>query len=109
MLTKNSEAIIAHKYTIESIFLKREVIIDCYYSEDYFNHSLISLLLINDGQDLRTMAFENILESVYNSRNIEPVFCVGIHCSTDRKNEYGTAANRAKFFSAHTCKCQWKK
>ena len=91
MLTKNSEAIIAHKYTIESIFLKREVIIDCYYSEDYFNHSLISLLLINDGQDLRTMAFENILESVYNSGNIEPVFCVGIHCSTDRKNEYGTA------------------
>jgi len=58
MFTKNSAAIITHKYTIDSVFLKREVIIDCYYSEDYFNHSLISLLLINDGQDLRTMAFE---------------------------------------------------
>ena len=91
MSTQNIEAIITHQYIIDSAFLKREVVIDCYYSEDYFNHSLISLLLVNDGQDLRTMSFEKILESVYNAGNIEPVFCVGIHCSTDRKNEYGTA------------------
>ena len=91
MSTQNIEAIITHQYIIDSVFLKREVIIDCYYSEDYFNHSLISLLLINDGQDLRTMQFEHILEAVYRTKNIEPVFCVGIHCSSDRKNEYGTA------------------
>ena len=91
MSTQNIEVIIANKYSIDSVFLKREVIVDCYYSEDYFNHSLISLLLINDGQDLRTMQFEKILEAVYSTGNIEPVFCVGIHCSSDRKNEYGTA------------------
>ena len=91
MYTQNIEAIITQQYIIDSVFLKREVIIDSYYSKDYFNHSLISLLLINDGQDLRTMEFENILESVYATSNIEPVFCVGIHCSIDRKNEYGTA------------------
>ena len=91
MVTQNIEAIVTHEYIIDSVFLKREVIIDCYYAEDYFNHSLISLLLINDGQDLRTMKFENILADIYLSGNIEPVFCVGIHCSSDRKNEYGTA------------------
>ena len=91
MVTKNINAIITRKYIIDSVFLKREVIIDCYYSEDYFSHSLISLLLINDGQDLRTMQFENILQALYVNGNIEPIFCVGIHCSSDRKNEYGTA------------------
>ena len=91
MCTKNIESIITDTYSLNSVFLNREVIIDCYYSEDYFNHLLISLLLINDGQDLRTMQYEDILEKVYKTGNIEPVFCVGIHCSTDRKNEYGTA------------------
>ena len=91
MSTQNIESIITHTYIIDSVFLNREVIIDCYYSEDYFNHSLISLLLVNDGQDLRTMQFENILETAFLSGVIEPVFCVGIHCSSDRKNEYGTA------------------
>ena len=83
--------IITDNYIVDSIFLNREVIVDCYYSADYFNHPLISLLLVNDGQDLRTMQFKNILETMYNNGNIEPVFCVGIHCASDRKNEYGTA------------------
>ncbi len=91
MITQNITAIITENYILASTFLNREVIVDCYHSEDYFNHPFISLLLINDGQDLRTMKFEGILESLYADRKIEPVFCVGIHCSTDRKNEYGTA------------------
>ena len=91
MFTQNITDIITHNYIVDSVFLNREVIVDCYYSEDYFNHALISLLLINDGQDLRTMQFENILDAAYAEGLIEPVFCVGIHCSTDRKNEYGTA------------------
>ena len=91
MVIQNITKIITHNYIVDSIFLKREIIIDCYYFEDYFNHALISLLLINDGQDLRTMQFENILDEAYTGGFIEPVFCVGIHCSTDRKNEYGTA------------------
>ena len=83
--------IIIDTYTISSFFLQRDVIVDCYYSEEYFSREFISLLLVNDGQDLRTMEFEQILEKTYSSGKIEPVFCVGIHCSTDRKNEYGTA------------------
>jgi enterochelin esterase-like enzyme len=91
MISEKLTSIIAETYTISSLFVKRDIIIDCYYSEDYFKHNVISLLLINDGQDLRTMVFENILDKVYSTGKIEPVFCVGIHCAPDRKNEYGTA------------------
>ena len=91
MIIQNITDIITDKYILSSTFLKRDVIVDCYYSEDYFNHPFISLLLVNDGQDLRTMEFEKILDTIYSSGKIEPVFCVGIHCSADRKNEYGTA------------------
>ncbi len=54
-----------------------------------YNH--LSLLLINDGQDLPVMPFTHILDNLYASNSIDPIFCVGIHCGTDRKNEYGTA------------------
>lgn len=49
------------------------------------------LLLINDGQDLITMDFKKILQKLYDVNEIKPLFCVGIHCGPDRKNEYGTA------------------
>lgn len=91
MFTQNITHIITDKFTLASSHLNRDVLVDCYYSEDYFNQSLISLLLVNDGQDLRTMEFDKILDKAFNSGKIEPVFCVGIHCSDDRKNEYGTA------------------
>ncbi len=91
MLTQNITHIITDKFTLASSYLNRDVLVDCYYSEDYFNQSLISLLLVNDGQDLRTMEFDKILDKSFNSGTIEPVFCIGIHCSDDRKNEYGTA------------------
>lgn len=72
--------------TITSSFLQREVTIDFYFSS---SRPTDNLLLINDGQDLPTMKFEDILESV--SEEIEPLVCVGVHCGTDRRNEYGTA------------------
>ncbi len=95
MLIKNTtkivSKIITDTYTITSAFLQRDVLIDCYYSLDYFTNPFISLLLINDGQDLRSMEFDFILDKLYVDDEIEPVFCVGIHCAPDRKNEYGTA------------------
>jgi enterochelin esterase-like enzyme len=88
--TKNT-GITIEKYSINSQFLQRDVLIDCYYPGSFDLSQNISLLLINDGQDLRTMQFENILERLYTHQKILPVFCAGIHCSDDRKNEYGTA------------------
>lgn len=82
--------ILVDKHLLHSSFLQREVIIDCYLPIGYTNLSM-NLLLINDGQDLRTMGFEEILDDLYAEKKLEPILCVGIHCAPDRKNEYGTA------------------
>jgi len=79
------------RHIIDSEFLNRAVIIDCYLPDRPAEPSEVSLLLINDGQDLVTMGFEHILEELYETGPLQPLFCVGIHCSADRKNEYGTA------------------
>ena len=49
------------------------------------------MLLINDGQDLPKMPFEEILGTLIAEDEIEPLICIGIHCGPDRKMEYGTA------------------
>ena len=74
-----------------SEFLNRDVLVDIYLPNLGSGFDHLSLLLINDGQDLPVMPFADILANLYNNRAIEPIICVGIHCGTDRKNEYGTA------------------
>lgn len=75
--------------TITSTFLQRDVVIDFYFPTSKINKVGVSLLLINDGQDLLTMNFDKILGEL--SDKMVPLLCVGIHCGPDRKNEYGTA------------------
>ncbi|HMO62134.1 MAG TPA: alpha/beta hydrolase-fold protein [Ferruginibacter sp.] len=87
----NTSGIYVSRQLISSTYLNRQVIIDSYLPPVNASFQQASLLLINDGQDLVTMQFNEILEQLYNANTIEPVFCVGIHCSEDRKNEYGTA------------------
>ena len=82
--------ILVKNHVISSLFLDRNVIIDFYFPPKASNTTGLSLLLINDGQDLVTMKFEDILDELYESESISNLFCVGIHCSKDRKNEYGT-------------------
>jgi hypothetical protein len=76
--------------TLESEFLERQVIIDAYLPKNVHQPEKISLLLINDGQDLPKMPFDKILDKLYESGSIEPLICVGIHCGPERKLEYGT-------------------
>jgi enterochelin esterase-like enzyme len=78
-------------YILNSAFLQREVIIDFYFPPEKNSSSDLDLLLINDGQDLITMGFQNILEELYEQEKLKPLLCAGIHCGPDRKNEYGTA------------------
>ncbi|MFM6926583.1 MAG: alpha/beta hydrolase [Ferruginibacter sp.] len=78
-------------HIITSVFLDREVIIDFYFPPQSTDPSNLILLLVNDGQDLVTMKFGDILDELYETSAISNLFCVGIHCSVDRKNEYGTA------------------
>ena len=83
--------ILTDSHIISSQFLQREVIVDLYFPPGKIIVDEVSLLLINDGQDLVTMNFQNILEKLYEEEKITPLLCVGIHCGIDRRNEYGTA------------------
>lgn len=91
MSLKTATLFIKKKILFNSSFLQREVVLDGYYPLGTSTYSKIPLLLINDGQDLPKMPFEDILEKSFLTGKISPLFCVGIHCATDRKNEYGTA------------------
>ena len=88
METEKAAGILTESHVLLSSCLEREVILDIYFPANVPNLTEISLLLINDGQNLPEMKFENILEEV--SDVITPLLCVGIHCGKDRKNEYGT-------------------
>lgn len=49
----------------------------------------VSLLLVNDGQDLLAMNFEAMLHELHASAPLTPLVVAAIHCGEDRKNEYG--------------------
>ncbi len=91
MFAEKTNLIIVNHHILSSEFLDREVKVDCYIPANVTDPSSLSLLLINDGQDLRTMHFEEILDGLTKQDSLHPLFCVGIHCAPDRKNEYGTA------------------
>jgi len=74
-----------------STYLERDVLIDIYLPQVSSDSKHVSLLIINDGQDLPKFHFDQMLAELYEQKEIEPVLCVGIHCSADRKMEYGTA------------------
>ncbi len=77
---------------IKSKHLERDVTVDFYLPTHVHNPGEMSLLLINDGQDLPKMPFEEILEDLYFHGSIQPILCVGIHCGPERKMEYGMAS-----------------
>src|SRR4030095_7046092 len=77
---------------LSSTYLVRDVLIDIYLPPVSSDNKPVSLLLINDGQDLPKFHFDQMLAKLYEQKEIEPIFCVGIHCSADRKMEYGTAS-----------------
>jgi enterochelin esterase-like enzyme len=76
---------------VPSEYLQRDVLIDVYLPSQMPSPEQMSLLLLNDGQDLAKMGFGELLEELVAQGRIEPLFCVGIHCGTDRKMEYGIA------------------
>jgi enterochelin esterase-like enzyme len=91
MQIEKIQKILTETQIISSKFLKRDVIVDLYFPPGKKISEDVELLLINDGQDLVTMNFQQILEEFYEAENVDSLFCIGIHCSSDRRNEYGTA------------------
>src|SRR5690349_7410874 len=76
---------------IASKILGRYVIIDCYLPKNVVSPASLSLLLLNDGQDLPEMGFAAMMNEMLKENEIRPLLCVGIHTGKDRENEYGTA------------------
>ena len=88
----NESGVLVEYTSIESTFLDRTVKVDFYLPRPVMDPSQLSLLLINDGQDLPKMDFSAILDKFYSENNrAAPLLCVGIHCGPDRKMEYGVA------------------
>lgn len=84
----------------------RYVIIDTYLPKNIPDPSSLSLLLINDGQDLEDMPFAPMLDDLLASGRIGSVLCVGLHCNKYRRDEYCTArvldyAGRGRKSMAH--------
>jgi enterochelin esterase-like enzyme len=90
MVTKRASQVKVVEHVVDSVKLGREVRVDFYYPEARA-HAPLSLLLINDGQDLPKMDFQSILDGLYAKGAIRPILCVGVHCGPERRMEYGTA------------------
>jgi enterochelin esterase-like enzyme len=82
--------IVTEQTTINSVFLKREVVIDAYLPKNIKHPETLPLLLINDGQDLPKMPFDAMLDALIGENEIMPILCIGIYCGPERRMEYGT-------------------
>src|SRR5215213_3483422 len=89
MLLKDFNKIFIEQKKIHSVYLKRDVLVDFYLPAN-IEPSKLSLLIINDGQDLVKMNFAKMLDELLLSAQIAPVLCVGVHAG-ERMVEYGTA------------------
>lgn len=76
--------------SIESRHLARTVDVDCYLPTPVNNPASMSLLLINDGQNMNQLGLATMLDQLRSDNQISPLLCVAIHAG-DRFMEYGTA------------------
>ena len=88
----NQTIVAVKNHSLPSRFLRRDVRIDSFMPCVPVQQDEMSLLLINDGQDMEELELADLLAGLYRQNEIRPVLCVGVHCGNDRKNEYGTAA-----------------
>jgi enterochelin esterase-like enzyme len=92
MQAVNVPGISVENRSVLSVFLSREVKLDFYLPKNIADLSEISLLLINDGQNMKELGLENMLEKLYAENAIRPLLCVAIHAGPHRKMEYGVSS-----------------
>jgi enterochelin esterase-like enzyme len=92
MQSLNVSGVFVESMNILSNHLHREVKVDFFLPKNVDDPSAMSLLLINDGQDMEVLGLESILNQLYTGTDaIQPVLCAAIHANKDRKKEYGVA------------------
>ncbi|MGC4231581.1 MAG: alpha/beta hydrolase-fold protein [Niabella sp.] len=79
---------------VRSQYLKREVELRLYVPQKISDPGAMSLLLINDGQDMPVMQLEQILSNLYAQDAINPVLCAAVTAGTERVQEYGVAKKK---------------
>lgn len=84
--------LVVEQHALEALPLLRYVIADCYLPTNIDNPSSISLLIINDGQNMEEIRFADMLNELLADGAIQPVLCVALHADGHRKREYATAA-----------------
>jgi len=86
--TNTDVKISVDEWIVPSAFLNREVTCVVYLPEMEDVVEPLHLLLVNDGQDLATMHFDEILLDKYRKKSIKPILTVGIKAG-DRMHEFG--------------------
>ncbi len=89
-VASSAPTIFVEQQVFYSDFLERDVVLDFYIPTQLKGFKNVSILLINDGQDLRQMPFQNVLNDLNVTESIKQLMFVGIHCGTYRDQEYGT-------------------
>ncbi|MEX6686640.1 alpha/beta hydrolase-fold protein [Danxiaibacter flavus] len=89
--TRVYNSLLVQQKVFYSVFLERDITIDAYLPKNIARPENLSLLLINDGQDLGSMDFGSLLDDMISASTISPLICIGIHCGEERKMEYGVA------------------
>ncbi|WP_181307118.1 esterase family protein [Rufibacter sp. XAAS-G3-1] len=74
--------------TVTSEFLNRDVECTLYVPDMDGVVEPLHLLLVNDGQDLATMQYDQILQPLYKKKQITPILTVGIKAG-ERTKEFG--------------------
>lgn len=92
MQLQNVTGVLPEQTVLTSQCLEREVIIDFFLPKNVTDPAKLSLLLINDGQNMEELGLESILNNQYQDNAIEPLLCACIHANEERKMEYGVAS-----------------
>jgi iron(III)-enterobactin esterase len=91
MQVNELSCIIVEQKLVYSSSLRRYITLDFYLPKNVSDPSALSLLVLNDGQDLPKMPFDVMLNDLVETQEIQPVLCVGVYAGRNRKLEYGTS------------------
>lgn len=90
--TELEMTITENKIIIKSELLKRDVDVTLLMPENDALTEPLSLLLLNDGQEIESLALKETLEELTGTNRIKPLIVVAIHAGEERTQEYGTAS-----------------
>lgn len=92
MQLMNVTDIVVENVVIPSGNLGRDVVVDFYLPNNIPDPASLTLLIINDGQNMEELGLQQILTGLYAANQLRPILCAAVHANADRKMEYGIAS-----------------